>query len=104
MFQKTQGSSSLPCAWILQRFNGPGQCFQPLHLESAVLARPGGEAPGVFELVFEIVAVAASPGSQDSSRYLGDTFFLGDWFRPRHADRIEDRAAGLKEIAGKSTL
>ena len=84
--------------------NNGDVAFQPLHLESAVVARPAGEAPGVFELVFQIVAVAAFPGRQDSSRHFGDTFFFGDLIRPRHAERIADGAAGLKEIAGKSTL
>jgi hypothetical protein len=81
------------------------------HLESIVVIRPGGEAPGVFELMLETGGLAAfricvkvHECSQDSPRHFGDAFFLGGWFRLRHADRIADRVAELKEIAGKSTL
>jgi hypothetical protein len=103
MLQKTQRSPSLRCAWIFERFNSPGQCFQLFQLEGVLVIRPRGEAPDVLERVLEIGGVAASACGQHPARHLGDPFLL-HLFRTRHGDRIEDPKPGLKKLAGEKYL
>jgi hypothetical protein len=58
MFQKPHGSG-VALGAVFQRFNSPSQCFQLFHLKGAVVIGPGGEAPGVFELMLETGGLAA---------------------------------------------
>jgi|HubBroStandDraft_2_1064218.scaffolds.fasta_scaffold3641766_1 hypothetical protein len=60
MFQKTERSPSLRCAWIFERFNSPGQCFQLFQLESVLVLSPRSEAPGAIERMLELGGVATS--------------------------------------------